>query len=150
MAPGGPWDSSPCPERSKRWHGDLFRDIFYFWLISVQKHCVSVLHRDKRGRPAGGRWRAVVPTLTPLVSPHPPKSAIPLLGGLPLLRVIKLLPQPLKGELGGKILPLAPKPPKPVILGGFRGREASQRPPRAHGMQFPARKSQNDSTATIS
>ena len=43
-----------------------------------------MLHRDKRGEAcgcrAGGR-RAVAPTQTPLVSTHPPKIAIPLLGG---------------------------------------------------------------------
>ena len=54
MAPGGPWDAFPCPERSKRWHGDLFRDIFDFVSIIAQKYGVSVLHRDNRGRPAGG------------------------------------------------------------------------------------------------
>ena len=30
---------------------------------------------------AGGGRQAVAPTLTPLVFPHPPKIAIPLLGG---------------------------------------------------------------------
>ena len=39
-----------------------------------------VLDKDKGARPAGGR-RAVAPTLTPQVSPHLPKIAIPLLEG---------------------------------------------------------------------
>ena len=83
MAPGGPWDASPRPERSKRWHGDLFCDILDFWIIFAQKHCVSVLSRDNKGRPADGRRAAggranSDPTGVP---PRPPKIAIPLLGG---------------------------------------------------------------------
>ena len=43
-------------------------------------HTVSLC--GNHTEPAGGRWRrAVAPTQTPLVSPHPPKIAIPLLGG---------------------------------------------------------------------
>ena len=43
--------------------------------------------------PAGGGRRAVAPTLTPLVSTHPPKIAIPLLGGM------RLIPRELRREL---------------------------------------------------
>ena len=46
-------------------------------------HTVSLCgnHTDPAGGRCGGR--AVAPTQTPLVSPHPPKIAIPLLGGGP-------------------------------------------------------------------
>ena len=44
------------------------------------------MHIDKRGEACGcraaGGGRAVAPTQTPLVSTHPPKIAIPLLGGI--------------------------------------------------------------------
>ena len=38
MAPGGPWDAPPCPETSKRWHGDPLPDIFDLLVIFAQKH----------------------------------------------------------------------------------------------------------------
>ena len=107
MAPGGPWDHFPRPECSKRWHGDPFGDIFDFWsifcpetmcsLLNRNNFCVAqrqllcctetnlcVAQRQEGGglRAAAGGGRAVAPTQTPLVSPHPPKIAIPLLGGI--------------------------------------------------------------------
>ena len=33
MAPGGPWDAFPRPEKSKWWHGDLFHNISDLWII---------------------------------------------------------------------------------------------------------------------
>ena len=53
----------------------------------VAKRCdlgstgVPALASTPCGRQAAGGRRAVAPTLTPLVSTHPPKIAIPLLGG---------------------------------------------------------------------
>ena len=69
------------------------------------------------GRRAAGGWRAVAPTLTPLVSTHPPKIAIPLLGGM--------IVGPLgEGERRGGRAPLGPhqeplgphSPPNPILL----------------------------------
>ena len=56
------------------------------WLAATalvwQSHNVPVWQSHRACGRARGRRRAVAPTLTPLVSTHPPKIAIPLLGGI--------------------------------------------------------------------
>ena len=49
MAPGGPWDEFPIKFHPKRGQGNPFGDIFDFWVIFAQTHCVSVLNKRRCG-----------------------------------------------------------------------------------------------------
>ena len=104
MAPGGPGLQNPAPNAPNGATATHLVTFLIFGVFSVQKHGVSVLNRHKsvlvwqphsvlvwqphsflvcqphRAVRAGG-GRAVAPTLTPLVSTHTPKIAIPMLGG---------------------------------------------------------------------
>ena len=57
--------------------------------------------------PADGGRRAVAPTLTPLVSTHPPKIAIPLLGGI-RGAITKIPPWALMGRIIEVLLEMQP------------------------------------------
>ena len=84
MALGGPWDAFPHPERGQ--NGGTVTHLVTFLILGSfsTRDIVFLCCTETKGgglRAAGGGRRAVAPTQTPLVSPHPPKIAIPLLGG---------------------------------------------------------------------
>ena len=84
--PGGPYEESRASSAPNGATATHFVDLFIFWYGDPNQDVLC-----PQRNPAGGR-RAVAPTRTPLASTHPPKIAIPLLGGDPPFRfVLQLL-----------------------------------------------------------